>query len=246
MQRASSWFERPPTLVLILSAILCLLLAVLALSRMEGFVRPERGTELAFQTTSQENKAPSAFRAAAFLTGLKIPASHIFWIQTLQYYGDPTNARERYKKLFDYCRLTSDLNPHFLKPYELGTSVLAFQVNRPQEAAELLRRGIEENPGSTRLKVLLAAVGYMNADKYEAILPILEGIIRSGEAPPMMINILANTYQKVGRWDDAVRVWRWILSHSTKAEEKELAVRALEKLYQTRRGLGTSRKVGGL
>jgi tetratricopeptide (TPR) repeat protein len=171
----------------------------------------------------------------AYLSGFKIPMSHLFWIETLQYYGDYSNAPSRYPKLFEYCRMTADLNPHFLKPYELGASVLAFQVNRPQEAIELLRRGIETNPSSVRLKLLLASIGYLNADQYGSILPLMEGILRSGDAPPMMVNILANTYQKAGRWDDAIRVWRWILNHSNRNEDRDGAARALEKLYQARR-----------
>jgi len=217
------------------AALICLAVAFLTLHRMEPFLRPEKGTSLTLKADSSEVRVPSTLRAAAYLSGFKIPVSHLFWIETLQYYGDFSNAPARYPKMFEYCRMTADLNPHFLKPYELGASVLAFQVHRPQEAAALLLRGIEANPTAPRLKLLLAAIGYLNVDQYGSILPLLEGLLRSGDAPPMMVNILANTYQKAGRWDDAVRVWRWILNHSTRNEDRDAAAHALEKLYQARR-----------
>lgn len=232
---ADRWFERPSAGAKWTAALLCLALALLALYHMEGFLRPEKNTDLSLKAASSEVRVPSTLRAVAYLSGFKIPVSHLFWIETLQYYGDFNNAPSRYPRMFEYCRITADLNPHFLKPYELGASVLAFQVHRPQEATELLLRGIEANPAAVRLKLLLAAIGYLNVDQYKSILPLLEGILQSGDAPPMMVNILANTYQKVGRWDDAVRVWRWILNHSNRNEDRDAAARALEKIYQSRR-----------
>lgn len=213
-------------------AALSLALSLFAVRSMDGFLRPEKGTEVTFRAPAGEVRVPSTLRAAAFLGGLRLPASHLFWIQTLQYYGDYDNARDGYRLFYDYCRLTAELDPHFIKPYELGTAVLAFQVGRPQEAVELLRYGIALNPQVMRLKLLLAAVGYLNADRLDTVVPLLEDLVRSGDAPPMMVNILANTYQKLGRRQDAIRLWRWILAHSQKNEDRDIAARALERLYR--------------
>jgi len=223
----------------------CLALAVLSVHGMEGYLRPEKGADLVLQKTQGEDRVPSTLRAVAYLAGFKIPASHLFWIETLQYYGDHVNAKERYKRLYEFCRLTTDLNPHFLKPYEFGASILGFQVGRPEEAVELLRRGIELNPKAHSLKLLLAAIGYQSSDRYQETLPLLEALAHSGEAPPVMLNILANTYLKAGRDRDAERLWRWILANAKDRERRELATRGLKTLYSERRSGSVPKKGKG-
>ncbi len=197
---------------------------------MEAFLRSEniRGWT---KPKTGDVRVPSTLRAAATLTGFRVPAGHLFWLMTLQYYGNSDNRVDRYSKLLDYCLLASDLNPHFVKIYEFGAAVLAFHVWRADEAVILLQRGIEENPKAIRLKLLLAAIGYQNTEQYDKIIPLLETQIASGSTHPMLAKILANTYKKVGRVDEAIRLWKQILRKAERDDDRDQAARALEAIY---------------
>jgi pentatricopeptide repeat protein len=59
----------------------------------------------------------------------------------------------------------------------------------------------------------------------------LEAQIRAGTAPTMVVNILANTYAKVGRTQDAIRVWRYILATATTDEQRIVAAKELQEIY---------------
>jgi tetratricopeptide (TPR) repeat protein len=221
--------------------IACLFLAASFLaqaylsSKLSRWVHP---VALESQGYAIEKNVPSTFRAVAFLSGFRLLASHTFWIQILLYYGDTTNSADRYSKMYSYCSLATDLNPHFIPTYQFGAAVLAFHVKRIDEAVRLLQKGIAANPPSKTayLKVLMAAIAYQNAGNYDAVIPGLEALINSGDAPAMMVNILANTYQKVGRMEDAIRLWQKILKATDDQGEKIEAAQKLQGLYQVIKG----------
>jgi tetratricopeptide (TPR) repeat protein len=150
------------------------------------------------------------------------------------YYGDSENSADHYSQIYPYCSLATDLNPYYLPSYQFGAAVLAFHVKRVEEAAKLLQKGIEANPRSKSapLVVLLAAIGYQNVEKYDQVIPRLEALINAGNAPGMMVNILANTYKKVGRYDDAIALWMKILKNAEEPQERIEAAQKLQELYQ--------------
>jgi len=202
--------------------------------RLDRWVHP-RPFE-AVKTQSMDPKVSSAMRALAFLGGQKVLVGHIFWIHVAQYYGDTDNARDRYAQIYDFCSLASDLNPRLTGIYTFGAAVLAFHVNRPEEAFRLLAKGIQANPEELGLKNLYAAVLFRHSENYERAVPFLEAQIRMGEAPTMLVNILANTYAKVGRTQDAIRVWRTILTTAKTDEQRIIAAKELQDLYRGSKG----------
>jgi len=198
-------------------------------SKLDHWVHPEP-----FETSQAgqlDPKIVSSLRATAFLSGYKVLIGHAFWIKVLQYYGDADNRVDHFAKLYDYCRLASDLNPQFLPVYTYGAAALAYQVNRMDEAVKLLQKGILANPKANNLKLMLAAMTYHNTADYEKEIPFLELQIAQGNAPTMLVNILANTYEKAGRVDDAIRLWSWILKTTDSDVQKYEATLGLKKLY---------------
>jgi pentatricopeptide repeat protein len=210
--------------------ILALFIAQAALSaRLEKWVHPVPFQ--AGETRQMDKQVSSTLRAMAFLSGYKVLVGHIFWIQVIQYYGDADNASTRFGKLYDYCSLASDLNPRFISIYTFGGSALAFHLRRINEAAKLLEKGIAANPHAERLKFILAAILYENTEKAGAAIPVLEEEAGRPDAPPMLVNILANSYKKVGRYQDAIRVWKRILQTGETNEQKIDAAQKLQELY---------------
>jgi tetratricopeptide (TPR) repeat protein len=184
-----------------------------------------------FSAEPLNKDVPSALRAVGYLTGFKLLVGHMFWIRVIQYYGDSDNASDRYSKLYGYCSLASDLNPNFIPIYALGGSALGFHLKRPLEAAKLLQKGILANPKEIRLKLLYAAIAYQNTQQYDKVIPFLEAQIARGDAPDMLVRILANTYAEVGRTRDAIALWQKILKQSDDQAEQIEAAQKLKSLY---------------
>lgn len=204
-------------------------LQVFLSGKLDQWVHPEPFESS--QTGQLDQKIVSSLRAAALLSGYKVLVGHVFWIRVIQYYGDGSNGADHYAKLYDYCRLASDLNPQFLPVYTYGAAVLAYQQNRMNEGVELLRKGILANPTANSLKLMLAAMTYHNSQDYAKEIPFLEIQIAQGNAPTMLVNILANTYTKAGRTEDAIRLWRQILQTTDSDVQKYEAAQRLKELY---------------
>ena len=183
------------------------------------------------QALRMDKRVASTLRAAALLSGYRVLVGHAFWIKVIQYYGDSFNSLDRYEKLYDYCSLASDLNPKFISIYTLGASALAFHLKRSNEAVWLLQKGINSNPRDIRLKLILAAVSYQDSGEYNKVIPVLEAQIAQGGAPYMLMTILANLYEKVGRYTDALRIWQKILRDSDQQDQKIRAGMKLQELY---------------
>ena len=184
------------------------------------------------QTYRMDKKVASVLRATACLSGFKVLVGHAFWIKVLQYYGDATNSADRYSKLYDYCSLASDLNPRFTAPYTLGGAALMFHLKRMDEAIKLLAKGINSNPQDVSLKLMMASIAYQNSEQYDKVVPILEAEILRGDAPFMMINILANAYEKAGRYQDSARLWQKILKETDKDDVRIQAAQKLQALQE--------------
>lgn len=206
--------------------------------RLDSWVHQE--TFQYSKTQRMDAKVSSTLRAAAFLCGYRVLVGHVFWIKVIQYYGDVENSVDRYIKLYDYCSLASDLNPQFVSIYTYGATALAFHLHRIDEATMLLEKGIRSNPRADRLKYLLAAIGYQHTERYDLIIPVLEEEANRPDAPPILVNILANTYKKVGRYNDAIKLWKKILTNAQTNDLKIEAARKLQELYGMKPNNGTN------
>ncbi|HVZ80856.1 MAG TPA: hypothetical protein VHE12_08665 [bacterium] len=224
----TDWVRDPRRILPILVLVFCL--QAFLSQRLTHWVHPvpyENSPSL-----QMDRRISSTIRAGALLTGWRVLFGHVFWITVIQYYGDSDNAADRFSKLYDYCRLASDLNPQFLSVYTYGASALAFHLGRVEEAEELLEKGVKANPQAIRLKVLQAAILYQHLDKMDLLIPLLEEEASRSDAPQQMINILANAYTKAGRYSDAIRVWKRVLQGDFPKDQKITAAQKLQELYE--------------
>lgn len=222
-----SFYDRSFKWVLVL-IVACFVPQVLLTSRLSKWIHPE---PFDVKGLKVDTKVVSVLRAVGFLSGYKVLVGHAFWIKVIQYYADADNSLDRYSKLYDYCSLASDLNPRFIPVYTFGAAALAFHLKRIEQAEHLLQKGILSNPNETRLKLMYAAIAYQNTEKFQLVIPFLEQQIMRGDAPDMLANILANTYEKVGRYQDAIRLWKKILRDSDSDLQKIEAAQKLQQLY---------------
>ncbi len=211
-------------LVFLAQAWLCL--------RLDQWIHPLPFKNKESHMAVVDKKVTSTLRAVAYLTGYKVLVGHLFWIQVVQYYGDSSNAADHFSKLYDYCSLASDLNPCFIPAYTYGAAALAFHLKRIDQAERLLKKGILSNPGEPKLTLLLASILYQNTEQYDKLIPFLEAQIDRGDAPTVLVHILANTYQKLGRYQEAITLWKKCLKESTSDSQRIEAAAFLQQLYR--------------
>lgn len=156
----------------------------------------------------------------ALSLGLRRLGADIAWIQTLQYYGTQEEGQSEFEfengigKYPDFLALSQRvalIDPYFTYIYYFGSAALAWNMNRAQEAEELLRLGIQNNPHEWRLQQYLGALAFQKNHDPKKLADFLEGYIGDPECPNILRSILANLYKKQARYRDSMRVWFVIL-----------------------------------
>jgi hypothetical protein len=171
--------------------------------------------------------------------GFRCLAADLAWVELLQYVGggflpgeDTTRA---YAELKPMTLRVTRMDPYFRHAYIYSASMLAFfhNINRPQEALDVLFEGMRNNPEYWPFRTTAAAIGFMKTDQFDRMARELEASIQHPECPTLIKSILANGYKAHGRPADAVRVWTIVLNnprdelyHAKAAQE----IKLLEKI----------------
>ncbi|MGQ9837808.1 MAG: hypothetical protein ACUVRV_07520 [Cyanobacteriota bacterium] len=99
--------------------------------------------------------------------GYRNLAASWLWLELIQYYGD-SSARTLtgYGLAYDYFDHMTRLDPNFFLGYRLSSFVLAYRAGQPEQALEILNRGLqhftpETNPGAWRLYVDRALLNFL-------------------------------------------------------------------------------------
>ncbi len=126
-----------------------------------------------------------------FCLGYEGLLADIYWTRVVQYFGRERLAHStRFELLGPLLRVTTELDPQLLVAYRFGSIFLAEKpprgAGRPQEALELLRRGIVANPDYWRLWQDLGFIYYWDLKDYgNASRMFLIGSERPGALPWM-------------------------------------------------------------
>jgi hypothetical protein len=96
----------------------------------------------------------------------------IYWTRAVQYYGEKhADQDENLELLWPLLDITTTLDPHLIPAYRFGSMFLSDApprgAGRPDLAALLLERGLQENPDQWRLYEDLGNVYYFDAKDYK-------------------------------------------------------------------------------
>ncbi|MEN9203171.1 MAG: hypothetical protein Q6J46_07180 [Thermostichus sp. DG02_2_bins_29] len=106
--------------------------------------------------------------------GYRNLAASWLWLELIQYYGDgPARTLTGYGLAYDYFDHMTRLDPNFFLGYRLSSLVLAYRAGQPEQAIEILDRGIqhftpETNPDAWRLYVDRALLNFLFLGDAEA------------------------------------------------------------------------------
>ncbi len=162
--------------------------ALLVLWPVQRSIDQVRGAEAQFADVLYLSSGTTLRR---FCMGYEGLFADIYWTRVVQYFGRRRLAQAtRFELLGPLLRITTDLDPHLLIAYRFGSIFLAEKppggAGQPQEALQLLRRGIVANPDYWRLWQDLGFVYYWDLKDYrQASRIFLMGSERPGALPWM-------------------------------------------------------------
>jgi hypothetical protein len=204
-----------------------------------GFSGMHRAFPWPYPTFDQLMTHRSGLQDVSLMTaGFRPLAADLAWIELLQYVGGgflPGEDRTRgYAELESMTLRVTRIDPYFRHAYLYSGSMLAFfrNINRPQEALDVLFEGIKNNPEYWPLRTTAAAIGFQKADQFDRMALALEASIQYPDCPSLVKSILANGYKAHHRPRDAIRIWENVLSnpkdelYHAKAEQE---IKGLEK-----------------
>ena len=97
-----------------------------------------------------------------FSPGVRATIADVYWLSTIQYYGEHVKADHRLDSLPAMVRLVTSLSPHFTEAYFFGAFSM-IDVGRPGTAYALLQDGFRANPRDWRFPFYLGFFVYTYA-----------------------------------------------------------------------------------
>ncbi len=144
------------------------------------------------------------------------------WLTAVQYYGKHRQSDRRYLLAPHLFGTITDLDPAFENAYFFGSLVLV-DAGLPERAERLLRRGVERNPNSWRLRFELGFFHYVITRSHGAAAAAFEAAARLPDAPAFVRRFAAVAYQRAGDKRTARLLWRLIAQQSENEEIRRMA-----------------------
>ncbi|RIL09139.1 MAG: hypothetical protein DCC75_07255 [Proteobacteria bacterium] len=86
-------------------------------------------------------------RAVTFISfGYKNALAQLLWFKTISYFGKHYRGDGNYRWFNHMCDLVTTLNPKAKHYYQFCSAMLAWEASLPQQAAQILTKGISNNP----------------------------------------------------------------------------------------------------
>jgi len=192
--------------------------AVLALSLASSAFLVHTVDQLRDSTSPQEMLYVSSPKLLKRLSlGYEGLLADIYWTRVVQYFGG-THSRGggTYKLLWPLLNITTQLDPHLIPAYEFGGTFLSAKppdgAGAPDLAIELVKYGIQNNPGDWHLYYDLAFIYYDLRDYRHSADAFLKGSQIPGAHP--FLKIMAAQMAEHGG-DVATARMMWTATYQT-------------------------------
>ncbi len=193
-------------ITIVASGLLVLSLAgsILTLHRVDELRNHGTLEEVLYVSSPQALK-----RASLGYSGL---LADIYWTRAVQYFGGQhALGASDYKLLAPLLQITTTLDPKLLVAYEYGSNFLTAKppqgAGMPQQAIDLVKQGIQNNPDEWRLYYDLGFIYYLDRkDYHDAADAFLRGS-RVPNAHPWMKIMAARAAEQGGEAQMARMLW---------------------------------------
>jgi hypothetical protein len=191
-----------------------------------------------------------------FSLGYEGLLANVYWTRVIQYFGhDRMTGRSTFDLLGPLLRTTVTLDPHLLIAYRFGAIFLAGKppsgAARPEEALDLIRRGIAANPEYWPLWQDLGFVYYWDLKDYSHAALAFEAGSRQPGAGVWMKTLAAAVAARGGEVETSRLLWSEVLRESGNetirrgALDHLAAIQAEEDISRTNRALEVFRQRTG-
>ena len=197
--------------------------AALAFGVQPALIRGAR----AFPPLATLPSTPYSLQDAALVSaGLRAVAADLAWVQLLQYSaGDVPELPDHPGPPFKYIKPLTQrlvrLDPAFHRGYLYGAGVLGWfkNVQRYDDAVDLLKEGMRNDPGQPQYSEYIAALAFQKRGDTARLLAILEPAAADPRSPVIMKSILANLYKTKGEYAKALALWEAMLDNEDESRE---------------------------
>ena len=159
--------------------------------------------------------------------GIRTFISDLDYITFLQYYGNRQSSVNGYKDLYSYADEITNIDPNFTFVYTYGSAILAWNLNRVEEATKLIQKGITYNPFFWQLRLYMGAIIFKQKGDTLGYIKLLEDALKYEDHPAMLERILGNIYELNKSPDYAAEYWAGIY---TKSKHKDSRAHAYDRL----------------
>jgi hypothetical protein len=159
----------------------------------------------------------------------------LYWTRVVQYFGGKHHLKaKQYELLKPLLQITTTLDPHLIVAYEFGSVFLAQQppegAGDPRAAAELVQRGIDQNPSQWRLYYSL---GFIYWQELHDAKSASEAFLKGSQVPGAQVWMKVMAAALAQHADDhqtARFLWTNIYENSNDSLIKQNAVKRLAAL----------------
>jgi len=173
--------------------------------------------------------SPSVYRHLS--PSARATLADVYWLTTIQYYGEHLNSDHRLDSLPAMVRLVTDLSPHFKEAYFFGSFAM-IDVGQPAVAYALLKQGFAANPSDWRFPSYLGFFAYTyasGAHKDAVAAQWYADAARLPGAPPFVSRLAAELATKANDKQTAIDLWTQVYIQGDKYQRQK-AVTALDQL----------------
>ncbi len=153
------------------------------------------------------------------------------WLAAIQYYGKHRRSDHRYPLSPKLFSVILDADPRFERAYLFASLILA-EAGFTARAERMLRRGVQANPGSWRLRFELGFFHYVISRNWEKAARAFSAAAEAPGAPAMVRRFAAAAHQKAGDRDTARELWEIVARVTDNPEIRRMAEERLAKLAE--------------
>jgi hypothetical protein len=168
--------------------------------------------------------------------GFRQVLADIYWLRTVQYFGSQHafGQESGYPLLRPLIEITTSLDPRMEIAYRYGATFLAEPppsgAGDPRAAVEILRKGVESNPRSWRLRQDLALFHYFFLDDAQTASRVLLEASNVPGAPPLLKTLAADVLTRRGDRATARALWQRLYEEAEPGAMKDNAALHLGQL----------------
>lgn len=171
---------------------------------------------------------PSGESLEVLSLGYKNAFSDYLWFKAINYFGAHINSDRNLPWLYHFCDIVTTLNPRAMHVYEFGSTMLSWELGRPEESLRLLNRAIAHSPENWRLFYLRGFNQmYFLKNPHEAKKDFLKGA-NIKDAPPFLATLAAKKALELDEPEQVIPLLTQLLSQTKETGARKTLQRRLD------------------